>query len=149
MPTKHEQYVNRNSLNLTSRLKYRYSHLKSNARQRGISFTLTLEQFINLWKTQKGRCAYTGQRILLSTCGKGLQTRSKWGMSVDRLDSTQGYSASNCVMVRHQVNNLKQRKNFFSPEFMETFPDYVSNCLALYPHLNFAHGGHLSGVIAA
>ena len=126
-------YIARNTRSVEQRLKYKYSILKTDAARRHVLFTLTAEDLIEMWTRQQGRCAYTNQRMTLSI-GKGLFWRN-WSMSVERMDPAQGYTRENCVLVRYDVNRQKNKRNFFTTEFMENYPDWVSNALTLKPQL--------------
>jgi len=135
MPRKSSRasYLNRNHITTEQRLRYKFSVSKSDAARRNIAFTLTADNIIQMWRQQNGICPYTNKRMTLSV-GKGLFWRN-WSMSIDRLDPSGDYSPDNVVLCRYDANRKKHRKNFFSLDFMKTYPDVVCNVLRLKPHL--------------
>ena len=74
-------------------LKYAYYNLKSNARRRNHSFDLTLDQFDTFCK---------------ATDYLKLKGRYKSRMTIDRIDSSKGYSLDNIQMMK-QSDNIKKR----------------------------------------
>ena len=71
---------------------YAYSLLRSNAKRRGKEFAITLEQF-------KKFCEDTGY-----LAGKG---KSSTSMSIDRIDSSKGYSIDNIQILPLSENSRK------------------------------------------
>ena len=73
----------------------KYANKKRNALQRGISFTLTKEDF-NRLQERSPTCDYTGTEF------------SEYLVkSVERIDNTKGYTVDNCCMVLEEVNKIK------------------------------------------
>lgn len=76
---------NKDRINASNRqyyqsLKGRYGSYKNNAKKRGISFDLTIEQFESFWQRN---CTYCGEEI--------------GSIGIDRIDSSKGYQLENCV----------------------------------------------------
>ncbi len=78
---------------------------RQQCRKRGIEFTITAEDVLQMYETQGGRCALTGREL-------------KWGpdtnrgsdtMSVDRLDALGPYIRANIRLVTHWANVARQR----------------------------------------
>ena len=132
--TAHELYLSRNTRNLEQRLKYKASVMKAHAAERGIGWHLTTDDIVTMWRQQNGRCAYTGKRMFL-TIGRGFGFR-KCAVSIDRLDPSGSYTLDNTVLCRFDTNNRKGKRNLFSTDFVETFPDFVANILTLKPDFN-------------
>lgn len=85
--------------------------LKKGAEQRGISFDISQEWILE--QLLKGRCQKTGIPFVLnaqehedSVNSKG-QIRNPWSPSVDRIDSSKGYSEDNCVVTCYVYNMAK------------------------------------------
>lgn len=74
---------------------------KSDRRDLEISFLL------DLYKKQKGLCAISGVPMTY-TCGKGVVDTN---ISIDRIDSDQGYEEGNIQLVCRRVNLMKLNKN--------------------------------------
>ena len=72
---------------------YTFNLLRCNAKRRGKPFTLTLEEF-------KSFCDETGYMEL--------KARNKNAMSIDRIDSSKGYSMDNIQIMRYGDNSSKQ-----------------------------------------
>jgi hypothetical protein len=64
------------------------------AKVRNISWDITKEDIDDCWERQKGRCIYSG----LPLGDKG---------SLDRIDSTRGYSLGNIQLVVREINFMK------------------------------------------
>ncbi len=76
----------------------KYSEYNHHAKERGIDFNLTKEQFSLFWKMP---CSY---------CNSPIQT-----IGIDRLDSSKGYEIDNCVSCCFVCNSMKNghQKKFF------------------------------------
>jgi hypothetical protein len=72
-------------------LNRRYHRLKRNAKKRGIEFSLTPDEFRDLY-SQKS-CYFCGEINIVRT--------------VDRLDNTKGYIDGNCFLACYECNILK------------------------------------------
>jgi len=72
---------------------YTFNALRNNARRRRKEFTLTIEEFTQF-------CQETGYMEL--------KARHKTGMSIDRIDSSRGYSYDNIQIMNYSVNSSKQ-----------------------------------------
>ncbi len=88
-----------------------YSQTLSNARVRGIPFTLTIEDLNSLWEKQQGKCYFTGISLkfyqrLRSSKSKMYSLDNPWA-SLDRLDSKKEYTLDNVVFVWKAVNLTK------------------------------------------
>jgi len=103
--------------------------LKKGADQRGLEFLISQE-----WLYEKillGRCEKTGIPFVLdaenhndSVTSKG-QVRNPWAPSIDRVDSSKGYTEDNCVIVCYVYN---MAKGSFDESVLEMFcRGYLSN----------------------
>lgn len=66
--------------------------------------TVTPELLIALWEKQEGRCAVTGRPM---THMRGIGHCVKTNVSIDRIDSSIGYTADNIRLVCRVVNVMK------------------------------------------
>lgn len=73
---------------------------KNSAEKRQHSFELTKEMLLEMWELQHGICAYTG--IQMTT-----QPSSAYSVSVERIDSSKGYTKDNTVLVCNAINKMK------------------------------------------
>ena len=73
-----------------------FSNLKYNAKKRDLSFKITMRQLYNVWKEQDGRCALSGVKLDLQS-----------DASVDRIDSSKGYTRKNVQWVHKDINFMK------------------------------------------
>ncbi len=78
-----------------------FGYIKRRSRVKGIDLDIDADFIEELYKTQFGHCAYTGDKLSLQA---GLPTT----LSVDRVDSSLGYIKSNVKLVTWEVNNVKQ-----------------------------------------
>ncbi len=73
---------------------------RNSADKRGHSCDLTETSFRAMWDAQGGLCAYTGRAMTLRP---GVEDT----MSIERIDSSLGYTEDNCVLVCLAVNKMK------------------------------------------
>jgi hypothetical protein len=86
-------------------LTYFYRESRKGATRREISFQLTEDEFRNIWKKQKGKCALSGIDLTLEH--GSISTPNPTRMSIDRIDSEYGYTASNVQLITWQLNSAK------------------------------------------
>lgn len=92
------------------------------AEKRGIDFDVTIEEGWELFENQCGKCFFTGQVIEFSTNSKV----SRHGTaSLDRKDSTKGYTYDNCVWVHKDINRFKN--NYSVDDFVKMCKMVASN----------------------
>lgn len=77
-----------------------WTRLKQNAKIRQISLSITKEQAWEKFQGQRSRCALTDLDI---TFGRGKETTA----SLDRIDSSKGYTIDNTQWVHKDINNMK------------------------------------------
>lgn len=66
---------------------------------------LTYDDMVYLYKTQNGKCAYSGIPFRLPT-----QTNSDWKMSLERIDTTKDYTKENVALICHEFNTSNKTK---------------------------------------
>lgn len=88
------------------------SSLKLSAKRRKLSFELKYEDLQNLWNNQKGKCYYTNLDMNF-TYSLSLPKQ----MSVDRKNSTIGYTLDNCVLCCQFINYAKH--DYKMEDFLE------------------------------
>lgn len=81
-------------------LSKKFNSKKLNAKNKGIPFTLTKEQYINMYTFHNGFCDYTGEPMSTDRLADDY-------VSLERVDSNTGYTASNVCLIRSDVNQLK------------------------------------------
>lgn len=81
----------------------KFTRWKMSARKRGIPFdeSLTSKDLIDLWEKQKHKCFYTGVQMTFNKEDK-LHL-----VSVDRVDSSIGYTKGNIVLCTYAFNSFK------------------------------------------
>lgn len=88
---------------LTKKLKdseKRFEKLKN--RNSDMFHTLTIQELINLYNNQNGKCFYTGRQLELA-----LSKDNKNALSIDRMNSSKGYTIDNVVLCCSIVNVMK------------------------------------------
>jgi hypothetical protein len=90
---------------------------RSRANKKGLAFTITKADLISQWEKQQGLCYYTNLP-LSQTVGDRLNI-----MSIDRVDSTKGYTPDNIVLCRFVANEMKNDQSVeeFSKEIQELY----------------------------
>jgi hypothetical protein len=78
--------------------------IMSNAKERGLNVSITKEEAWDLFQKQNGRCALTGMELVLSPLFKDKVTNTA---SLDRIDSSRGYTMDNVQWIHKDVNLMK------------------------------------------
>lgn len=85
-----------------------YSYIKHGADKRNLEFNISMEFLWELYIKQNRKCAITGLEIILEPAIKACNVN--WDIitaSVDRKDSSKGYTEDNVWWVHKEVNRLK------------------------------------------
>lgn len=104
-----------NMMDYAWRLKKLCQMAKSRASKKEREFDITPEYLIELWAEQDGRCAISGIEIELQYSDNG--GPHKHGPSLDRIDSSMGYTKGNVRIVTYHVNTALS--NFGEEALME------------------------------
>lgn len=92
----------RNGTSPRSRLRTLLCAARNRARATGAPFSLTLDKLEELWESQKGQCCYSGVPLVYDG------QRKPEALSIDRVDSTKGYTHDNVVLCCRRVNEMKR-----------------------------------------
>lgn len=95
------------------------SSARQRARNKNMAFDLDIDFIQNLWEDQKGLCALTGKKMSLRGNKNSEETFNSF--SIDRIDSTRGYTKDNVHLIRWGVNSIKNNMS------MDKFFDLVSD----------------------
>jgi len=101
-------------------LRYWRSVVRS-AQSRSLLFNLTIEQAYDIYLTQNKKCKLTGLEIRFNT--SQLTMKNGWkshfynSASLDRIDSSKGYTVDNVQWVHKEVNKMKS--NLSQERFFE------------------------------
>lgn len=79
-----------------------WTQMKKGARERNLDFDLKLEDIWDLFLKQKRLCALTGQELIMFRSWKIMGTAS-----LDRIDSSKGYTLDNVQWVHKDINQMK------------------------------------------
>lgn len=109
------------NLALRYKLQQALKGTRRRSKEKNIYNDLTLDYLMYLWEKQHGKCALTGIQMTY----KFYEGRVNTNLSVDRIDSTKGYSKDNVQLVCMAAN---QMKNDLS---MEEFVEMCEAVLAL------------------
>ena len=110
-----------NDVALRYKLQQALKGTRRRSKEKNIYNDLTLDYLMYLWEKQGGKCALTGMQMTY----KFYEGRVNTNLSVDRIDSTKGYSKDNVQLVCMAAN---QMKNDLS---MEEFINMCESVLAL------------------
>ena len=94
---------------------------KSNAKTRGINYELPRSWWDQQYKKQEGRCYYTNK--IMTHVG---DERKLTNISIDRVDSSKGYTPDNCVFCCLAVN-VKMKMDLTIDEMYDFSKDFVSH----------------------
>jgi len=107
-------------------LQFRFTQARSRAKRNGLDFTITLSDLECLLESQNGECYYSGRQM--TQCREGIDA-----ISLDRLDSTIGYTPSNIVLCTWAANIMKCHLSV--PDFISLINDiYTLNRTKQLPH---------------
>lgn len=91
--------------------RYRWLEAKQRAKHKNLEFSITEKFLEQLYKDQLGKCYYSGTELLLN------QDNRTNSISIDRKDSSFGYTQSNTVLCCSRVNIFKSTTR--ETEFLE------------------------------
>lgn len=122
-----ELCIERNKKKRNPSRKDKYFRLKSNAKKRGIEFSMTSDDFVEWYEALEQKCHYCNiSKEDLESSG-----RKKAFMTIDRKDNEGGYHLSNICLSCHRCNNLKS--NFFTEsQWIEIANKYITPNLSKY-----------------
>lgn len=104
-----------NMVDISWRLKKLCQMAKSRAGKKGREFNITPEFLLDLWEEQDGKCSISGIPFELNYSEDGGPHRN--GPSLDRIDSSLGYTTNNVRIVTYHVNTALS--NFGEEALME------------------------------
>jgi len=88
------------NLNIEGRAKIFLQNAQKSAAKRKQPFCLTISDILDCWKAQDAVCAYSGRNMTLEA--GHLNT-----VSIERIDSSEGYIPSNTILVCQAINRMK------------------------------------------
>ncbi len=77
---------------------------KKTANSRDFTFTLTFDDLVDIYKSQKGLCAYSGLPLSF-----GNSKETNWRISLERIDVKQGYTRDNVCLICYEFNTGDKR----------------------------------------
>jgi len=84
-----------------------WKRCRAHAEKKDREFSITIQEAWNLFKKQKEKCALSGQKLIF---GKRFN-KDETTASLDRIDSSKGYTVKNCQWVHKYVNYAKKDKS--------------------------------------
>lgn len=86
--------------------------LRRGAKDRDIEFDISIDDLERLWEKQGGRCAYTNEPLSFPAVMNATNmNRDDFTASLDRRDSSLGYTADNIQWVHKVINIMKMDLN--------------------------------------
>jgi hypothetical protein len=106
--------LSRNRLNVSGSLNHyfkgcgdlgatKFNEIKSGAKRRNIPFEITLNEAWTIFENQDKKCALTGVDLYFGR----IRNRHETNASLDRIDSSKGYSKENVEWVLKDINMMK------------------------------------------
>jgi hypothetical protein len=77
---------------------------QNRAQRKQLDFTITIQDIWNLFQKQSGKCAISGLKLELAESRRTNQTMTA---SLDRINSSKGYTLDNIQWVHKDVNKMK------------------------------------------
>lgn len=103
-----DSLIANNKLDEFSPFRTVFSTSKRHAAEKGRDFTITLKNVKHLWEKQSGICPYTGWKLELPRTTKGIPISCRKA-SLDRKDSSKGYTPENIQFVSFMANCAKNK----------------------------------------
>lgn len=97
---------------------------KSNIARKNIIYNVTVDDLYDIWKKQNGICVYTGVKLTLKNKNSINVCSNNFMASVDRIDSSKGYTKDNIQFISRTANLAKHT---MSHEEMVEFCKIVAN----------------------
>lgn len=94
--------TNRKIRNEEFPLKSLLSTTKLGSKKRNFEYSIDIEFILNQWDKQQGLCYYTKVPMLYTSCKK-----DPFQVSIDRIDSSKGYTPENTVLCCQSINYMK------------------------------------------
>lgn len=91
-----------------------WSDIKIKAKDRNLSFTISIEEAWQLFLNQNRKCALTGQELKFDSINRSTKNKTA---SLDRIDNKKGYEIENIQWVHKDINWMKGQ--FDSDRFIE------------------------------
>src|ERR1035441_4182702 len=85
-----------------------FSKFKNGAEERELPFSITIQDMDAQWNSQNGKCAYTGEQ-LVGNVKNYMHNKKMMTASLDRIDSSKGYTKDNIQWVLKDINMMKQQ----------------------------------------
>lgn len=103
------KFKNKKSETIEGRASFLLTNLNRRCRDKNLVSEIDLEYIVELWNKQNGKCYYTGLDMELKTTLEKTETKTnKMILSIDRKNSSLGYTKDNVVLCCWCVNNIKQ-----------------------------------------
>lgn len=99
--------INKDDKKPTNMSKSLFSRIKTNANIRKLDFDITSKYIYELFLKQNEKCALSGLEITLPKCNADIQF-GQFTASLDRIDSSKGYTEDNIQWVHKKINIMKQ-----------------------------------------
>jgi hypothetical protein len=80
------------------------SRVKTGSRAEHIDFTISVDDLVNLWLAQGGKCVVSGVFLTHHKDGSGTKD---FNASIDRISNERGYSPENVRLVCYRVNIMR------------------------------------------
>lgn len=110
-------------------LGYLTTRLKSKCISRNIAFTLSVEDVIECWRKQEGKCFYSGVPMVLQQ-GEGY---NRYRCSIDKVIPEKGYLPDNIVLCAQKANTVKNDLTII--ELKSWIPGWYSRIIKKFPEL--------------
>jgi len=78
-----------------------FNQCLAGAISRNLEFSITIEQIWDLFLKQNRKCALSGKELKITSC------KIKGNASLDRIDSSKGYTLNNVQWVTKEINQMK------------------------------------------
>lgn len=99
-------------------LRQRYNAARNRSTRKGMDFDITTDYLLELWERQNGTCFYTGVPMTIDRNDNN-------ALSIDRIDSSKGYTRDNVVLVCSSINVMKNS---------HSIDEFINLCRSVVEH---------------
>jgi len=125
----YENTINKHLSSVENFLKYKLANC---SQKKTVTISITLDDLLNQFNKQNGKCFYSGRQLEIA-----LRTKSLNSLSIDRIDSSKGYTPDNIVLCCSIINIMK----LDTPE-----DEFINLCRDVVNHQSLQEGPSNSSI---
>lgn len=103
-----------------------FNYTFRNVKHRFKEYNITVQDLKEIWENQKGICPYTGLSLILPTYKNLKEIPISLRASLDRIDSSKGYTKDNIQFISTPINYLKNTmSDSDTKQYLKSISKYI------------------------